>query len=76
MFLRNLNIEPKDEEIMGTFPSITNEPLSEAEPPQPQRKKNKEKVVELRDIQLFLSGSAERQAGHDGKTVVIDSTKS
>ena len=69
--LRSLYIEPKDEEIMGTFLSVTNEPLREAEPPQPQRKKNKKKTVELRDIRLFLSRSTERQTGHDGKIVVI-----
>ena len=40
---------------------------------QPQGKKNKEKAVESRDIQLmFLSRSTERQVGHDGKTVAID----
>ena len=38
-----------------------------------QGKKNKEKTVESRDIRLmFLSRLTERQAGHDGKTVVID----
>ena len=58
--LRNLYIEPKDEGIMGTFLSITNEPLREAEPPQPQRKKYKKKTVESRDIRLiFLSRSTE-----------------
>ena len=41
-------------------------------PPQPQRKKNKTKI-QSRDFWLmFLSRSTERQAGHDGKTVVID----
>ena len=35
--LRNLYINPKDEEIMGTFLAITNEPLREAEPSQPKR---------------------------------------
>ena len=41
---------------------------------QPQGKKNKEDTVESRDIRLmFLLRSTERQAGHDGKTVVIDS---
>ena len=36
---------------------------------QPQRKKNKKKTVESRDIWLiFLSRSTERQARHDGKT--------
>ena len=40
---------------------------------QPKRKKNKKKTVKLKDIQLmFLSRSVERQAGHDGKTFVID----
>ena len=35
---------------------------------------NKKDTVESRDIRLiFLSRSTERQAGHDGKTVVIDS---
>ena len=39
---------------------------------QRQRKKNKKRTVESRDIQLmFLSRSTERKAGHDGKTVVI-----
>ena len=42
--LRNLNIEPKDGEIMGTFLFIT-ESLREAEPLQPQRKKNKERKL-------------------------------
>ena len=37
--LRNLYINPKDEEIMGTFLAITNEPLREAEPSQPKKKK-------------------------------------
>ena len=37
-----------------------------------QRKKNKKKTIESRDIQLmFLSRTTERKAGHDGKTVVI-----
>ena len=37
---------------------------------QPQRKKNKKKTVESRDIRLmFLLRSTERQAGHDQKTV-------
>ena len=37
------------------------------------RKQNKKKAVESRDTRLiFLSRSMERQAGHDGKTVVID----
>ena len=39
---------------------------------QPQRKKNKKKTVESRDIRPFLSRSRERQVGHDGKTIVID----
>ena len=40
---------------------------------QPRRKKNKKKTVESRDIRLmFLSKPADRKAGHDGKTVVID----
>ena len=40
---------------------------------QPQRKKNKKKTVESREIRLmFLSRSTERQVGHDGKSVVID----
>ena len=45
---------------------------------QPQRKKNKKKTVESRDIRLmFLSKSRERQAGHDGKFLLsIDSSKS
>ena len=39
----------------------------------PKEKKNKKKIVESRDLRLmFLSGSTERQAGHNGKTVVID----
>ena len=39
----------------------------------PKEKKNKKKIVESRDIWLmFLARSTERQAGHDGKTVVID----
>ena len=59
--LRNLYIEPKDEEIMGAFLSITNETLREAELPQPQRKINKKKTIESRDIRLlFLSRSTER----------------
>ena len=33
MLLRKVYIEPKDKEIMGTFLSMTNEPLREAEPP-------------------------------------------
>ena len=76
--LRNLYIEPKDEEIMRTFLSITNEPLGEAKPPQtppppPKKKKNKKKTDELRDIRLmFLSRSTEKQAGHNGETVAID----
>ena len=70
--LRNLYMEPIDEEIMGTFLSITNEKLREAEPPQPQRKKNKKKTVKSRDIRLFLSRSTERRACHDRETVVID----
>ena len=38
-----------------------------------QRKKNKKKTVESRDISLmFVSRSTERQAGLDGKTAVID----
>ena len=38
-----------------------------------QRNKNKKKIVESRGIELmFLSRSTERQAGHNGKTVVID----
>ena len=44
---------------------------------QPQRKKNKKKTVESTDVwRMFLSRSTERQAGHDGKTFVIDSKKS
>ena len=40
---------------------------------QPHRKKNKKKTVPSRDMWLiFLSRSMERQAGHDGKTDVID----
>ena len=40
---------------------------------QPQRKKNKKRTAESRDIWLmFLLKSTERQAGHDRKTVVID----
>ena len=40
---------------------------------QPHRKQDKKKAVESRDILLILlSRSMERQAGHDGKTVVID----
>ena len=36
-------------------------------------KKNKKKTVESRDIRLmFLLRLTERQAGHDGKTVVIN----
>ena len=41
--LRNLYIEPKDDKIMGTFLSLTKEPMRECEPPHPQRKKNKKK---------------------------------
>ena len=37
------SFEPKNEEIMGTFLSVTNESLIEVEPPQSQRKKNKRK---------------------------------
>ena len=37
--LRNLYIEPKYEEVMGTLLSVKNKPLREAEPPQPQGKK-------------------------------------
>ena len=44
---------------------------------QTQRKKNKKKKVELRDIRLmFLSRSTKRQAGHEWKVIVIDSKKS
>ena len=40
---------------------------------QDQRNKNKKKIVESRGIELmFLSRSTERQAGLNGKTVVID----
>ena len=40
---------------------------------QPQRKKNKKRTAESRDIWLmFLLKSTERQAGHNRKTVVID----
>ena len=71
--LRNRYSELKDEITIGTFFSITNELLREAKPPQPQRKKNEKETVESGDIQLmFLSRSTERQAGHDGETVVID----
>ena len=39
-------------------------------------RKYKKKTVQSRDIQLmFLPGSTERQAGHDRKTVVIDSKR-
>ena len=39
---------------------------------QPQRKKNKKKIVESRDIWLmFLSRSIERQAGHDNKMLLL-----
>ena len=39
----------------------------------PKEKRITKKTVESRDIRLmFLSRSTERQAGHDGKTVVID----
>ena len=59
---------------MATFLSITNEPLREVEQPQPQRKKNKKKSVESRDIRSkFQSRATERQASHDGKFVTIDS---
>ena len=59
---------------MATFLSITTEPLREAEQPQPQRKKNKKKSVESRDIRSkFQSRSTERQASHDGKFAAIDS---
>ena len=64
--LRILYIYPKDEQIIGTFPSITNEPPREVKSPQPQRKKNK-KTVESRDIRLTFR-SRDRQAGHDEKT--------
>ena len=38
---------------------------------QPHRKQNKKKAVESRDMKLiFLPRSMERQAGHDGKTVI------
>ena len=38
-----------------------------------QRKKNKKKTVESREIQIMiLSRSTKRQAGHNEKTVVID----
>ena len=57
---------------MGIFLSVTDEPPKEAEPPQPQRKKNNKKTEESRDILIFLLRSTERQANHDGKTVVID----
>ena len=57
---------------MGIFLSVTDEPLKEAEPPQPQRKKNNKKTEESRDILIFLLRSTVRQANHDGKTVVID----
>ena len=74
--LRNLYIEPKDEGIMGTFLSIMNEPLREAEPPQPPKKKNKRNTIESRNIQLmFLSRSTKRPAVHDEKTVVRRGTK-
>ena len=39
ILLRNLYTEPKYEEIMGTFLSITNKSLTEVKPPHPQRKK-------------------------------------
>ena len=40
---------------------------------QPQRKRNKKKTVESRDVRLiFLSRSTEREAGHDGTTFFID----
>ena len=71
--LRNLYIEPKDDKIMGTFLSLTKEPMRECEPPHPQRKKNKKKSSWIKGIRLiFLPISTERQTGHDGKTVVID----
>ena len=41
--LRNLYIESKDDKIMRTFLSLTEEPMRESEPPNLQRKKNKKK---------------------------------
>ena len=35
-------------------------------------RKYKKKAVQSRDIRLFLPGSTERQAGRDGKTVVMN----
>ena len=35
-------------------------------------RKYKKKTVQSRDIRLFLPGSTERQAGRDGKTVVMN----
>ena len=49
--LRELYIEPKDEEIMGTFLSVMNEPAIEDEPPQPRKERSKPKnTVKSKDI--------------------------
>ena len=42
--LRELYIEPKDEEIMGIFLSVMNEPAIEVEPPRKERSKPKNTV--------------------------------
>ena len=42
--LKILYIYPKDEQIIRTFLSLTNEPLRDAKPPQTQRKKKKKQL--------------------------------
>ena len=73
--LRELYIEPKDEEIMGTFLSVMNEPAIEVEPPQPRKERSKPKnTVKSKDIrQMFASTSAtEKRTDNNEGTIVIN----
>ena len=75
LLLRELYIEPKDEEIMGTFLSVMNESAIEVEPSQPRKERSKPKnTVKSKDIrQMFASTSAtEKRTDNNEGTIVID----
>ena len=75
--LKELYVEPKDEQIIGTFLSASNETLGEiAAPPQPRTNRGKERKKEdkSKDIREMFSRPTRPQKKNQNSnaTIVID----
>ena len=74
LWLKELYIEPKYEEIVGTFLSLTqhaNEIGSRAETRQPKPKRQKKREVNSRDIRDMFRNPT-KKATNDKKVIVLD----